>query len=337
MCDTLCKDIAKQGIDIAERKKHSRSMLRAGTGALESRLYIACLEGFFPAVRKLIIEGANVNVFTPTSTGDSTPLLIASERGHLSCVRALLEAGADVNWANRGGFHALITASEFGHIEIVKLLLLQAGINVNIAHSDGRLECENSLMRAITRDHVEIVRALLAHPGILVNAKRKNGAFALLQACLDNKVEIALMLLAHSDIDVNLSVTSKGIVYTCLFLASKRGYHDIVSALLAHPTIDMQCPINAKCLIVTSANGHLEVARLLLSHPDVDVNLGDKKLGLTALCMACNNGHNEVVQVLLSAPSIDINKSALGLSPLDFAKRKKHTKIVSLLIQAGAH
>ena len=51
-----------------------------------------------------------------------------------------------------------------------------------------------------------------------------------------------------------------------------RGYADIVSALLAHPNIDMKSLANAESLYEASARGHHEVARLLLSHPDVDVN-----------------------------------------------------------------
>ena len=137
---------------------------------------------------------------------------------------------------------------------------------------------------------------------------------------------------------------TSGKAYTCLSLASERGYHDIVSALLAHPTMDMKCPIHAKCLVAASANGHHEVARLLLSHPDVDVNLGELESGFTPLCAACWEGHIEVVRILLCAPNIDVNKKIANLveginlecSPLKVAMLKENSDIALLLTQAGA-
>jgi len=330
----FCKANAGISDNAAERRRAAKSMLRAGNGTLEVRLFNASMEGFLPAVRQLIDEGANVNGLTPTTAGDSTPLIGASLRGHLSCVRALLEAGADVNLADRDGYNALITASENGHIEIVKLLLLQNGINVNMKIP---AKGQNSMFRAISNRHVEIVRALLAHPGIDVNARKKDSGFALLTVCYENYVEIVLMLLAHPSIDVNLSVTSEGKILTGLFSASRNGNADIVRALLAHPTIDMKCPGNAESLIEASGRGHHEIARLLLSHPDVDVNLDEQETGLTPLCAAIDHGHVEVVRVLLSASSIDVNKrDASGWSPLNFARHLNHRAIVTLLTQAGA-
>ena len=72
---------------------------------------------------------------TPIDDAGLTPLIAACSRGHLSCVRALLEAGADANWTdNNTGYHGLLFASELGHVEIVQLLLSQPGIKVNMSH-----------------------------------------------------------------------------------------------------------------------------------------------------------------------------------------------------------
>jgi len=337
ICKEMCKEFAGKGADIAEDRRTIKAMLRAGQCTLEVRLFNASMEGFLPVVRQLIDEGANVNFVRSTLERDVTPLLVACERGHLSCVRALLEAGADVNWADRNGYYTLLAASERGHNEIVKLLLLQTGINVNMAFSKKSLRGETSLMRAMTYNYIEIVRSLLTHPGINVNAKRKSDDSALSLACSNDEVEIALMLLAHPDIDVNLSIIAGGKVCSSLTFASGQGHTKIVSALLAHPNIDMTSPgANAECLIEASARGNHEVAQLLLSHPDVDVNLSDLEIGRTALFMACLGGHVEVVRVLLSAPGIDVNKSVMGMSPLHAAKRCRHTEITILLSQAGA-
>jgi ankyrin repeat protein len=48
-----------------------------------------------------------------------TPLLICAENGHEAVVRALIEAGADVNWAMDNGGTPLSIAAHQGHRTIV--------------------------------------------------------------------------------------------------------------------------------------------------------------------------------------------------------------------------
>ena len=51
-----------------------------------------------------------------------TALMIASAGSHESCVRALLEAGADKDAENEDGKTALTYATESGHEAVVTLL-----------------------------------------------------------------------------------------------------------------------------------------------------------------------------------------------------------------------
>ena len=53
----------------------------------------------------------------------STPLMIASERGHVAVVRALIEAHAAVSQHSRLGERAIDLARGGGHQEVVELLL----------------------------------------------------------------------------------------------------------------------------------------------------------------------------------------------------------------------
>jgi len=58
-------------------------------------------------------------------------LFLASNKGQLDVVKALLEAKADVNKAASNGAAALMTASEAGYPEVVKELLnAKADVNV---------------------------------------------------------------------------------------------------------------------------------------------------------------------------------------------------------------
>ena len=87
-------------------------------------------------IRELIKDGADVDVRNRYGV---TPLLMASQNGHVEIVKLLLQAKADVDAATTrtGGLTSLWAASEVGHAEIVKLLL-EANADVNAARTtDG--------------------------------------------------------------------------------------------------------------------------------------------------------------------------------------------------------
>ena len=62
------------------------------------------------------------------------PLLRAVERSHIYCVKALIQAGADVN--NGDHITALMQAASDGNDECVKVLL-QGGADVNYTDNSG--------------------------------------------------------------------------------------------------------------------------------------------------------------------------------------------------------
>ncbi|MGV2437802.1 MAG UNVERIFIED_CONTAM: ankyrin repeat domain-containing protein [Anaerolineae bacterium] len=59
-------------------------------------------------------------------------------------------------------------------------------------------------------------------------------------------------------------------------------------------------------LLRASENGHVEVIKALLAHNSVDVNIQDSA-GRTALLWASENGHVEVVKALLTNDKVNIN------------------------------
>jgi len=68
-------------------------------------------------------------------------LFDAAENGHTSEVSSLLRdyPEINVNWANPGSHQwtPLHNASFFGFVEVVKLLLVNPSINVNVKHKFG--------------------------------------------------------------------------------------------------------------------------------------------------------------------------------------------------------
>lgn len=80
---------------------------RAGRTAL----HYAATDGELGTARRLIAEGADVNV---KEDGGWTPLHCAADQGDLDIVRLLIAAGADVNAVNNRGEGPLFKAAAVG-------------------------------------------------------------------------------------------------------------------------------------------------------------------------------------------------------------------------------
>lgn len=110
-------------------------------------LYLAAEAGHLEAMRCLLLARADPAV---ADKHGCSALFLAVERGHSSAVGSLLEARAP-HHITLHGRSPLSTASQCGHLEVVKLLL-QAHASIDSA----------SLSMAVRNEHEEIVRLLLA-------------------------------------------------------------------------------------------------------------------------------------------------------------------------------
>ena len=72
----------------------------------------------------LLEQGADIN---KAKNDGSTPLNVASYKGHVDVVRMLLEQGADIHLSWRGQT-PLQTARQWSHTEIARLLELAAQV-----------------------------------------------------------------------------------------------------------------------------------------------------------------------------------------------------------------
>lgn len=110
----------------------------------------------------------------------------AASAGDLTKVKKLLDAGVDVNAANRYGGTALAFAADKGHAAVVDLLL-ERGANVN---AEDTFYGSTPLAWAVRHGHAAIVRSLLAKGA-------KSGPQALIAAAGEGHAEVTKVLLEH--------------------------------------------------------------------------------------------------------------------------------------------
>lgn len=98
-------------------------------------LLIASEFGHLDIVHALVNDaGADVNI---SRRDRVTPLYLAAENGHIEVVRALLAAGADPNQAAEDNVSPLVIAAQFGHAGIVDILLQDERTDADMARCDG--------------------------------------------------------------------------------------------------------------------------------------------------------------------------------------------------------
>ena len=125
------------------------------------------------------------------------PLLEATHNGDVNTVRALLDAGGNVNLKDETGRTLLMFAALKNHKEVTQLLL-DRGADVNARNNSG----ETALSFAAREGHPEIARALLAK-GADVNAEDSSGSAPVVYATQFNHPATLKVLLEEGRADVS--------------------------------------------------------------------------------------------------------------------------------------
>lgn len=94
----------------------------------EAPIIQAASSGSYDAVKRLIDNGANVNI-RKSKIEKVTALMIAAQKGYGYIVQLLLQEGADVNAKSEKGDTALSLAKKANHTNIVELLVNHLKVN----------------------------------------------------------------------------------------------------------------------------------------------------------------------------------------------------------------
>ena len=124
----------------------------------------ATMDGNLSRMRWLHFAGAKIDA----RSNLGNPLFLAAGEGKLNAVRYLLDEGANVNAPENLGHTALAEAAYYGHVDVVKELLLH-GADINAVGDDG-----TALDIAISRKNTAVAD-LLGHCGGRSAGKIRSG------------------------------------------------------------------------------------------------------------------------------------------------------------------
>ncbi|MDP0588456.1 MAG: ankyrin repeat domain-containing protein [Candidatus Endonucleobacter bathymodioli] len=159
-------------------------------------LSVATNKGHVESVKALLAAGAITDF---EDTLGVSPLYSAASKGDVGCVKALLMAtDIRVNAQGESGLTALACAAINGHAECIKLLLA-AGACVNIESDDG----STPLNYAAGKGHLECVKVLRRVDGIHVNKRDINRYSPLQNAAMEGYQACVAELLRAKNIEVN--------------------------------------------------------------------------------------------------------------------------------------
>lgn len=186
----------------------------------------AASENDLAMVKELIAMGVDTN--RRDKNTDSTALDEAVANGNREMVRALLDAGADVNARGNRRQSALMRIDEDATAELVQDLI-RAGARVNLKDEDG----DTALIIAAQWNEPEILQTLL-DAGARVNAKNHEGQTALMKAASEGNLE-SVKLLFNAGSDINRRDEDGD---TALSQAQENEHADVVEFLKAHNAME---------------------------------------------------------------------------------------------------
>ena len=201
-------------------------------------------------------------------------LLLDSKSGNFIGVEYILKhcSGVDINTQDTSDSTPLIWASKNGHAEVVQLLLMEDGVDVNKA--SDLLTGTTPLIQASINGHAEVIRLLLKEEGININKADFSDETALYWASRRGNSEVVELLLKEEDIDINKANTNDE---SALYAASFYGHAEIVKQLIQKPEIEINRESNntlCTALWAASESDHTEAVQLLLEHPKTNITKG---------------------------------------------------------------
>ncbi|NWW80997.1 ANR16 protein, partial [Climacteris rufus] len=268
----------------------------------------------------------------------------------------------------RLGDSLLHHAARFGHRDVLEFLVLEVGMDVEVANGDYK----RPIHEAASMGHKECVDFLLER-GASVDCLKKADWTPLMMACTRNNLEVIQALVEHG---ANPLLRNKD-GWNCFHIASREGHPEVLRYLLdvAPGSWDTQSKVGrtplhtavrilelpttvswlfsscSRCQYQADSrdscgvtpfmdaiqNGHVGIARLLL-HKHQACPTAVDALGAQALHRAAVTAQDGAIRFLVAELGVDVNARAtpLQLPALHYAAKEGHGHTIQTLLSLGA-
>lgn len=311
--------------------------------SLEQQLWEAAYEADILKVRSLLKAGVSPDAMSEDNT---TPLQIATMvKDGAPIVRAMIEAGADVNKANDAGITPLFFACLKPDIDTgIPQMLIKAGAKFNARTEKG----ETPLMIAACTGKEKAVRALLAagadinviceekglaHIGCIQVDSSFDAPYDALKIAYCKKFDNIVKLLIEAGADANAKYSGTPMVFkyldnpAMLRVFLKHGYR-----------LENKDAKGNTALIQTVGIPNWESAEILI-RAGANVNVGDSEHQFTPLMVAAFLNEIDLMKLIIKKGG-DVNAKSSARScnstALQVAAGEGHLDAVKILIEAGA-
>ena len=249
--------------------------------------------------------------------------------GEMKFLKALLQAGADVNGESNSFGTPLKAAVIQGNLDIAKLLI-QLGADVNrVSGYDGYCDKYrgSALLACAKRGYFAMVRLLL-EPSFGLATSGQDFENALICSTRASHVEVVRLLLEKSTFPYPLEIRKE-----IMLLAALMGCLSMVEMMLdqgVNANAEGSC--RDRALELAAREGHASVVSLLL---DRGANLDYQGGHYDAITGATYSGNIDLVHLLLDRGA-DINSDRWKSPSINIATRYNYPEILEFLIDRGA-
>lgn len=264
----------------------------------------------------------------------SVAILHVCEIGDEELFDILVEKGADINVVVGHDKNALTIASQNGHLSIVRKLLDNKGYNRGISRAN-RYSRTGALAMASSHGHVEVVSLLLERDSVYFLAKGSLEFYRALEGAVKGKKVACAKLLLSWALGKDASMLPQN-----LRKISAENIDHSVEYLLKDQanTVKKDGGTKGNALQAMAYRGDCEgVSRLLDLGADIDNCEG--KYG-TALMAAAKAGNLEIIRLLIERGADIMKKDdtngGSGGSSIDIATARGHEIVVRELLVQGA-
>jgi ankyrin repeat protein len=321
----------------------------------------ACAQGDVLRLNKLVSLGADID---GSDEDGMRPIHFAASKNQIPVVTRLLELNCERDAVTSLGTTALMLASEFGYLDVVKLLVF-AGADVNKQDGNGF----SAFLFAAIRGRNQIV-SFLHKNGAQLTAVTKRSQNALHLACISESFPTLKYLIEFcpqippdafdKDGLKPVDIASKKFqmeMVTCIQCAEIISRDNKLKELELRNEIELQKAearalqqaklkeqyimveaqkeANTPMFLDACFKGDIHLVREMLKSDKVHINAGNED-GFTAVHMACITGNMELIQLLVSHKgSLDVINNH-GCTPLYYACASGNDVLSQWLVDLGA-